>query len=182
MRRVSGCYSLVFSSLDLLRHNRDYQTDQLRFRQISRPSKPHSTHPSHLLYKRTMEPISTGRGGAGNFVARRKSGDIAQIPSQPSPKPSSGGNFSGRGGAGNHKTKSQRENLPEAPYTPESIYAAPLVYKGGRGGAGNIEAVQVNEKHQEDREIEELIRVHSELRETGALPEMPAEKPILRVD
>jgi hypothetical protein len=53
---------------------------------------------------------------------------------------------------------------------------AHAVYKGGRGGAGNIEAVQYNDKHREDLEIEEIIRNHKEMQ----APEK--QEPIIKVD
>ncbi|ORY85648.1 hypothetical protein BCR37DRAFT_377344 [Protomyces lactucae-debilis] len=120
----------------------------------------------------------TGRGGAGNYVIKNPIPE-ENLPKQFSQKPVHG-NFSGRGGAGNFATKAEiqkAQELAEHTHPAEPITKpAPIVYKGGRGGAGNIEAVQYNDKHREDLEIEELIRTHKEL-------QAPAkEEPILKVD
>ncbi|CCG81612.1 protein of unknown function [Taphrina deformans PYCC 5710] len=123
----------------------------------------------------------TGRGGAGNFVIRNPI-PAENLPKAYSQKPIAG-NFSGRGGAGNYKNSEKVNDLPASPVAPASSSPKPpAVYKGGRGGAGNIEAVQSNEKSREDRELDELIRIHTELREGNALPQAPVERPILRID
>lgn len=123
----------------------------------------------------------TGRGGAGNFIIKNPI-PAENLPRAYQQKPIAG-HFAGRGGAGNFKSQAvQKETpgvVPAPPLSPKMTTTA--VYKGGRGGAGNIEAVQSNEKNKEDRELEEIIRVHSELRH-GGLPQNPAETPILRVD
>lgn len=122
----------------------------------------------------------TGRGGAGNFVIKNPI-PAENLPKQYSQSPI-GGNFSGRGGAGNFASISRIKDLPNPSPQPPTVPKTPAAYKGGRGGAGNIEAVQTNEKSREERELEEIIRVHTELREMDALPQNPTEQPILRID
>lgn len=50
------------------------------------------------------------------------------------------------------------------------------------GGAGNIEAVSLNEKKKENREQYELGQVQTNLNDSNAMPREPTERPILRVD
>ncbi len=69
--------------------------------------------------------------------------------------------------------------------TEESQRDSVLKAKGGRGGAGNIEAVTINHEHAERKQIEietaEIDRVHAQMALANSLPGMP-ERPILRID
>ena len=133
------------------------------------------------------EQVFAGRGGAGNIFPRRVSQDTTTGAPTISSR-TQGGNFAGRGGAGNYKSKDTLDSLPSNTSTSTTTASKigapsqPIVYKGGRGGRGNIEAVQTNEKNKEDQEILELLRVHSELQDSGTLPRPITEQPILRID
>ena len=132
------------------------------------------------------EQAFTGRGGAGNYVIKNPIPE-ENLPKAYTQKPIAG-NFSGRGGAGNYKSRGALENLPDGGDVGSSgesfVQASPAlptttgeqqqkIYKAGRGGAGNIEAVKYTETQREDRALEEARALQR--------PQEP-ERPILRID
>ena len=132
------------------------------------------------------EQAFTGRGGAGNYVIKNPIPE-ENLPKAYTQKPIAG-NFSGRGGAGNYKSRGALDSLPggggDVGSSGESFVHAPpppplgttgeqKIYKAGRGGAGNIEAVKYTENQREDRALEEARALQR--------PQEP-ERPILRID
>ncbi|BFZ58903.1 hypothetical protein PYCC9005_005971 [Savitreella phatthalungensis] len=137
----------------------------------------------------------TGRGGAGNYVIKNPI-PPENMPKEYTAKPVAG-NLSGRGGAGNFKWGGPAGSSSSANTNNEANFGAsqsgqsardeggaPVTFrnKAGRGGAGNIEAVKITGPAcEEEREIDEMLKVQQELRDAG-VPPHEIEMPILRVD